>query len=101
MGGEFRQEDMLITCDYKGYTIVFDFKGFPACFGHACDPEGEEGLEELEQIVTHEVMGDLEDSIEEETGEEEVAIHCDGVINPERLRDINPERLRSFVKSVN
>merc|ERR1712222_54927 len=87
--GQFRKEDMLITCTspvYPDHTIIFEFKGLPACFGHACDTEGEEGLEELEQIVTHEVMEDLEDYVEEETGEQEVAIHCEGVINPERFR---------------
>merc|ERR1712087_322695 len=71
--GEFRTEDMRITCtspDFEGYTIGFEFMGLPACFGHACDPEGDEGLEELEEIVTYEVMADLKDSIEEETGEE-------------------------------
>jgi len=97
--GKFRTEDMHITCagpEMSGYTNfewTFEFTGLPACLGHACDPEGEEGLEELEEITTYEVMEDLKDAIEEETGEEEVAIHCDGVINPERLR--------SFVKSVN
>lgn len=94
--GEFRTEDMHITCtspEMSGYTNFFEFTGLPACLGHACDPEGEEGLEELEEITTYEVMEDLKDAIEEETGEEEVAIHCEGVINPERLR--------SFVKSVN
>merc|ERR1712060_834862 len=38
------------------------------------------------RLFTHEVMEDLEDYVEEETGEQEVAIHCEGVINPERFR---------------
>ena len=33
----------------SGYTNNFEFTGLPACLGHACDPEGEEGLEELEE----------------------------------------------------
>jgi hypothetical protein len=101
--GEFRTEDMHITCtgpDMDGFTVNFEYTGLPACFGHACNTEWQ-GLEELEMIVTNEVMEGLKDFIEEETGKEEVEIHCDGVINPERLRDINPGRLSSFVKSLN
>lgn len=72
------------------------------------------------RITTHEVMNDLKgmalspccircsishilptfpsDSVEEETGQEEVAIHCEGVINPGRFRGFVRQAVRkSFI----